>query len=258
MKLLGWMHRKFWQNNGDTGRDLATVSYCLHCISGMPSPEHLLPNPPPPVHRKDLLPAETESPELNASILLDGLLHIGTFGSPILFRENGTPAITANEIAGKETEMPTESELIAISVELGKVIAEESENEKKSGERVSSARPSYAGPCGGKVSDVCPLQDFLFGSTVEAVEKRRRGSLGELFMRSRAAEEGGGGGAKRKGILIADEEAVKLTPEREKMSVETKGMLKFGGEPIGNGGSCGTETIQNVSTAILFMGHVHD
>ncbi|KAL0906755.1 hypothetical protein M5K25_025274 [Dendrobium thyrsiflorum] len=140
-----------------------------------------------------------------------------------------------NETAEREILKTTDSELIAISVELEKVIAAESEKERRSGDRISSAsapRPSHAGST-GKVSDVCPLQDFLFGSTVEAVEKRRRGSLGELFMRSQAAEERGGGG-KREGIMLEDEGILKAVPAREELSVEMKRMLNFRGS-IGDG-----------------------
>ncbi|KAI0492811.1 hypothetical protein KFK09_027087 [Dendrobium nobile] len=246
MKLLSWMHRKFRQNSSDTaGRDLAPVSACLYCLSGGSSPEERRPKLPPAILRQDVLPTVTEPPELTASILFDGLLHIGTFGSPIIIPENEPPenedeemsSAIVNEIAEREILNTTDNELIAISVELEKVIAAESEKERRSGDRISSAsaRPSHAGSI-GKVSDVCPLQDFLFGSTVEAVEKGRRGSLGELFMRSRAAEERGGGG-KREGMMLEDEGIVKAVPAPQELSVEMKRLLECRGS-IGD--SCAT------------------
>ncbi|XP_028551541.1 glycine-rich RNA-binding protein 10-like, partial [Dendrobium catenatum] len=68
-------------------------------------------------------------PELTASILFDGLLHIGTFGSPIIIPENEPPenedeemsSAIVNEIAEREILKTTDNELIAISVELEKV-----------------------------------------------------------------------------------------------------------------------------------------
>lgn len=237
----------------------SAASACLYCLSGRPSADDRRPNSPPAMFPQDLLPNETEPPKLTASILFDGLLHIGTFGSPVLIiPENEPPAteeeaassVIVNEIAEKEIEMTTESDLIAISVELEKVIAAESEKEMRSGERLSSAsaRASYVGSS-GKISEVCPLQDYLFGSTVEAVPKQRRGSLGELFMRTRAADEGVGGG-KRERMTVEDEDILKPRPPPEEISVEMGSMLKGSGAAAVK--NRGAETkLQNVSTPIL-------
>ncbi|XP_064979536.1 protein LAZY 1-like isoform X1 [Musa acuminata AAA Group] len=233
MKLLGWMHRKFRQNSGDVLKDYGSGGTC-NCLSGRPSLGEDL-------HRRrrsQYEPFKARSLRLEVEELIDGgnaameellggLLTIGTLGSgtgPIEDKEDEeeeeeeeneagseddekqltvsaeeeevvvTPA-ALEAIAEKEAESTTETDLLVVSAELEKVLTAEAE---KGGGRISSARSSYAG------SAACPLQGFLFGSSIEVAEtmataadarKERRASLGELFMISRITEEEAGGGS---------------------------------------------------------------
>lgn len=99
-------------------------------------------------------------------------------------------AAMVEAIAEKAAEATTESDLLAVTAELEKALAEVAAAEEKDGssKRVSSARPSSG------ISS-CPLQGFLFGSPMVDLTtregeggKEKRASLGELFMRSRMAE----------------------------------------------------------------------
>lgn len=190
------------------------------CLSGRPSLEELRSHshhhPKTPArpslrslqdHRlfgeDDLCDVSPEEDQLAAmdDVLFQGLLAIGTLGS-------ATPTFGAppqkllpdsvdSIIAEKE---PSERELKAINAELEKVLVPEPGDMM---DRLSSARPSHVSHK-HLPAEVCPLQGYLFGSTVEMAEtsesaaekKEHRVSLGELFMKSRVVEETAGGGKK--------------------------------------------------------------
>ncbi|PKA57834.1 hypothetical protein AXF42_Ash015212 [Apostasia shenzhenica] len=180
MKLLSWMQRKFWQNSGDPTNNFGKEPTC-NCLSVGPPPgdrrHHLTPAVPAP---EKGLPRMSGTMDHQPSVLFDGLLSIGTFGSPIfevMIEEAKSAA--AEKAAEKKVEEATGRDLLVMTAELQKVVAAEAE----------------------KGTEESRLQGFLFGSpvstgeTAPAVDLRseHRASLGELFMRSRAAEEVNGG-----------------------------------------------------------------
>ncbi|XP_077226938.1 regulator of nonsense transcript protein [Tasmannia lanceolata] len=206
MKLLGWMHRKFKQNNtGEPFKDFAIGNSC-NCLSGRPSldeqqlgPKHgfysrpSLRSHPKDTFRKSFAGLEEEEEydeeNIDESEIFHGLLAIGTLGS--------APVDTITE---KQTEV-TENDLRLINDELEKVLVIEE------GSDVSSARNSHVSVGKQMATDgnVCPLQGYLFGSPIELAEtekarakKEQRTSLGELFLKSRMAEEKGTDGDKWK------------------------------------------------------------
>ncbi|WOL11424.1 protein LAZY 1-like [Canna indica] len=281
MKLLGWMHRKFRQNSGDGLKDFGGGGGTCNCLAGRPSLDEDLHRRRrrqyEPFKARSLRldvevlddrDAATGGGDQAAIDLFGGLLTIGTLGigsGPIEENEEeaeveDTPAaedegedkplvVESEElvvtpaaleaIAEKEAEATTETDLMVVSAELEKVLAAEAE---KGGERMSSARSSYAGAAG------CPLQGFLFGSAIEAAEttataaggarKEKRASLGELFMMSRIAEEANAGGKAEEGKIAGGDGGVdgetKLTAD---MFLMKKKMTKRRGAKGSDGGN---------------------
>ncbi|CAA7396261.1 unnamed protein product [Spirodela intermedia] len=229
MKILGWMHRKFRQNDAsdDSFRDIAAGNgRPTKCLSGRPSLEelrsHTYHQPKTPArpslrslqdHRLfgeddlcDVSPEEDQQTSMD-DVLFQGLLAIGTLGSATPTFGAPTPKFLPDSVDSIVAEKePSERELKAINEELEKVLVPEPGD---TNDRLSSARPSHVSQK-HLPAEVCPLQVYLFGSTVEMAEtsesaaekKEHRVSLGELFMKSRVAEEaagGGGGGGGKKG-----------------------------------------------------------
>lgn len=126
--------------------------------------------------------------------LFPGFLAIGTLGSESLNTEPPTPTfpMSFEHENDKETEV-TDNELQLINNELEKFL----EAEAKGIADESSARSSYASIItfsskqlddaeGRRYSETCPLQKYLFGSSIEVpetarAEKKERASLEDLF-----------------------------------------------------------------------------
>ncbi|XP_031387986.1 protein LAZY 1-like isoform X2 [Punica granatum] len=232
MKLLGWMHRKFRQGSNEQLKDFV-IGHACNCLSGQPmlddqcnhqnlscgskvfkqgQADHHL--------RKSFagLQAATgeaeEVPPAGASEPFHGFLAIGTLGSEPGFSDPATPTFPnyVENITDKDAEV-TENELKMINDELEKVLVAEANEDwcnTSSGRNshVSNGRSSHGStitlsgkPMEGQESsargstNVCPLQEFLFGSAIELPEttavakKEHRTSLGELFQRSKTAED---------------------------------------------------------------------
>ncbi|KAK4785881.1 hypothetical protein SAY86_002570 [Trapa natans] len=169
--------------------------------------------------------AYEEETAAEMSEIFHGFLAIGTLGSePGSIDPAATPTFTYSieYITEKETEV-TEDELKLINDELEKVLAAEAKDEwgnDSSGRNsyVSTGRNSYVSTgrsshgstitlsgkplegqeTNGNGGSVCPLQEYLFGSAIEATEapkmtkKEQRTSLGELFQRTKMTEDGYG------------------------------------------------------------------
>lgn len=152
------------------------------------------------------------------SELFHGFLAIGTLGMDTVTSDPATPTFSTSVeyIMEKETEA-TENELQFFNDELEKVlIAEEKDDSSGRNSYVSTGRNSYVSngrsshgstiTLSGKPLEAaenengtvaCPLQGYLFGSTVGLPEtttgkKEHRTSLGELFQKTKLAEENGG------------------------------------------------------------------
>uniref|UniRef100_A0A5B7BUR6 Protein LAZY 1 n=1 Tax=Davidia involucrata TaxID=16924 RepID=A0A5B7BUR6_DAVIN len=226
MKLLGWMHRKFRQN--EPLKEFAI---------GQPSLDEQQYYPKSNYSTKPLGKAQRDSylrksftsleasrveeedfeEESSAAIseLFHGFLTIGTLGSDAVITDPSTPtfAISVENIAERETEV-TENELKLINDELEKVLGAESKEDgcnDSSGRNshVSAGRSSHGSTItlsgkpmegietNGNGTIVCPLQGYLFGSAIELPEtttvakKEHRTSLGELFQRTKTEEFSG-------------------------------------------------------------------
>ncbi|MCD9646538.1 hypothetical protein HAX54_036457 [Datura stramonium] len=236
MKLLGWMHRKFRQNNSEPLKDFSVGNPCT-CLTGQPSLDDLQCYPKSNFYNRSLSKAQRDNhlrksfagleaaaradddleEESSAALseLFHGFLAIGTLGTDPLLDDPSTPtfSISVENIAEKDTEV-TENELKLINDELEKVLGGEV---KDDGGNLSSGRNSYVSTgrsshgstitLSGKqfestennangTTTVCPLQGYLFGSTVGLPEttaasgkKEHRPSLGELFQKTKLAEE---------------------------------------------------------------------
>ncbi|XP_071722942.1 protein LAZY 1-like [Rutidosis leptorrhynchoides] len=213
MKLLGWMHRKLWHNSNDPFKDVTTGSYCT-CLSallpfddrschttacfgskyGSGSPKH-----PNPDFKNSVSKTDTKWEEEKFE-LFDGFLAIGTLGSEPIPSEPATPTFPTilEDIAEGHTEV-TENDIKLINDELEKLLEAEADED---GLNESSARSSYVSivtlsgkPMEGpkdednKKTVICPLQGYLFGSSVETSETKveamkEKASLGELSQRT--------------------------------------------------------------------------
>ncbi|XP_044494406.1 protein LAZY 1-like isoform X2 [Mangifera indica] len=261
MKLLGWMHRKFRQNNSEPLKDFALGQPSLddqHCY---PKPnygakpfrqgqrEHQLRNSFAGLEAARAEEEEDyEDQETSAALseLFHGFLAIGTLGTEPNVNDPSTPTfgISVENITEKEAEV-TENELKLINDELEKVLVAEASKEDGCNEssrrnsHVSNGRSSYGSTItlSGKPFDgpdnngngftVCPLQGYLFGSAIELSEtstvakKEHRTSLGELFQRTKVAEENPNSGSKY------EREEKRSDKEADKSAVQLmKKMLK--------------------------------
>ncbi|CAA2995123.1 Hypothetical predicted protein [Olea europaea subsp. europaea] len=214
MKLLGWLHREFRQNNGET------------ILKDFP-------NGKPPSNSKaqrencfrnsfaslEAARMEVEEFEEESSAALTELFHgflaIGTLGTEPIATDISTPtfSVSVDHIAEKETQV-TETELKLINEELEKVLqGSHRRNESvtlSSGRNshVSAGRSSHGSTItlSGKQIEsaethgddgiVCPLQNYLLGSAIglpetapQSAKKEHRTSLGELFQKTKFVEE---------------------------------------------------------------------
>ncbi|KAL5082721.1 hypothetical protein RYX36_011142, partial [Vicia faba] len=233
------MHRKFRQNNSaEPFKDLVIGNSC-NCLSSQASldEEHnyhqkanlgikFSKKPQTNTFRKSFGGLEStrehygeefgrESQDDTMFDLFPGFLAIGTLGSDTpTFPNSSVQTITENE------DEVTENDLKLINDELEKVLVAETKDDVISydsssrNSHVSTGRSSHVSitTISGKPTEVagtttrdsysnavCPLQGYLFGTTVEHSEtaaasvggnkKEHRTSLGELFQRSKMAEE---------------------------------------------------------------------
>ncbi|KAK1566664.1 hypothetical protein Q3G72_002585 [Acer saccharum] len=227
MTLLGWMHRKIRQNSSEPFKDF-TIGNCCNCLTAQstlddqdyyskPSfgsicgslssklPKQESKNSISEIEAKGLDESFNKQASVVISELFHGFLAIGTLGSEPIMSEPATPtfAMSAENITEEKTEV-TEYDLKLINNELGKFLEAEAEEEKSN---ESSRRNSYVSivtliekPLEGANSEdygkmqVCPLQGYLFGSSIElpetAIEVRKeKASLAELFRRTKIIDE---------------------------------------------------------------------
>ncbi|KAL7190196.1 hypothetical protein ACSBR2_022472 [Camellia fascicularis] len=199
MKLLDWMHRKLRQNSDEPFKEFTTGNSCgcfsrqpslyeQQCYYGQKSASELK------IKRVEGVYEEDSSIMINAPF--DGFLTIGTFGSEPIMTVPSTPTFPTpfDKITAKETEV-TENELKLINDELEKFLEAEA---KEEGDELSG-RSSYVSIvtiCGKQIEGVdteeygdtvvCPLQGYLFGSSIELPEtsiqvKKERTSLEQLI-----------------------------------------------------------------------------
>ncbi|GKU92811.1 hypothetical protein SLEP1_g6486 [Rubroshorea leprosula] len=225
MKLLGWMHRKFRQNNNELLKDFSVGQPSLDDHQFYPKPAKPFRQPQRDSRRRSFAGVEAtqveeddyEEPSAAISDLFHGFLAIGTLGSDPNITDPSTPtfAISVDNITEKETEI-TENELKLINDELEKVLGAEAKEDgyndsSRRNSHVSTGRSSHGStitlsgkPLEGPDTNVngttvCPLQGYLFGSAIELSEtttvakKEHRTTLGELFQRTKTAEENSGG-----------------------------------------------------------------
>ncbi|XP_076926645.1 protein LAZY 1-like [Bidens hawaiensis] len=229
MKLLDWMHRKF--RNGEPLKEFTTGNPCT-CLMGQPSLDDFDYYPKSNYYTKhsnksrenqirrsfaclEAVSADDDHMEEESSAALSELFHgflaIGTLGNDPVTSDPATPTFSTSVeyIMEKETEA-TENELQFINDELEKVLIAEGKEEDSSGRNsyVSNGRSSHGSTItlsgkpleaseGEYGSGACPLQGYLFGSTVGLPEttsgkKEHRTSLGELFQKTKLTEESNG------------------------------------------------------------------
>ncbi|XP_044503054.1 protein LAZY 1-like isoform X2 [Mangifera indica] len=138
------------------------------------------------------------------SELFDGFLSIGTLGSEKMISEPATPTFSTSmqNVTGEQADV-TEYDLKFINDKLEKFLETEAEEEQS---KESSRRNSYVSIVtlseklmeGASTEDygkimVCPLQGYLFGTSIELPEttevKKEKASLAELFHRTKIADE---------------------------------------------------------------------
>ncbi|CAA2984327.1 Hypothetical predicted protein [Olea europaea subsp. europaea] len=214
MKLLGWLHREFRQNNSESiPKDFSNGKPPSNSKSQR---ENCFRNSFASLEAARVEVEELEE-ESSAALteLFHGFLAIGTLGTEPITTDLSTPtfSVSVDNIAEKETQV-TETELKLINEELEKVLqGSHSRNESynfSSGRNshVSAGRSSHVSTItlGGKQIEsaetngnegiVCPLQNYLFGSAIglpetvpQPAKKEHRTSLGELFQKTKFVEE---------------------------------------------------------------------
>ncbi|KAL5860717.1 hypothetical protein ACOSQ4_002013 [Xanthoceras sorbifolium] len=227
MKLPGWMHRKVRQNSSEPFKDFAIGNHC-NCLTAQSTQDNQGYNSKPsfdsicgslssklPKQESENSISEIEPKGGNESFdeqssmviseLFHGFLAIGTLGSEPVLSEPATPTfvMSAENRTEEKTEV-TEYDLKLINNELEKFLEAEAEEERSN---ESSKRNSYVSivtlsekPLEGANAvdygkmQVCPLQGYLFGSSIELPEtlieiKKEKASLAELFHRTNIIEE---------------------------------------------------------------------
>ncbi|GKV26134.1 hypothetical protein SLEP1_g35485 [Rubroshorea leprosula] len=215
MRLLGWMQHKLWQNSIEPFKDFTSGNYCtcfsaksslndqdsyskptfgtaFECRSSMQSRQEC----------KNSSGAEANL-EDGEGLVFHGFLSIGTLGSEQIISDSETPRFTMSleNIAEEETDV-TEIDLKLINDELEKFLEAEAEGK---GSNESSKRNSQVSaitlngkPMEGAYLEeygwmICPLQGYLFGSSIDLPETRTEGkkdkaSLAELFKREKVTD----------------------------------------------------------------------
>ncbi|TYH76486.1 hypothetical protein ES332_D04G089700v1 [Gossypium tomentosum] len=221
MKLLGWMQHKLRPSNIEPFKDFTIGNYCTCLLAHSSLSDHQgyeygsrystlsqqeIENSFREFKGKggeDNFGDETSSV---ISELFQGFLTIGTLGSQQIMSEPETPTfkVSLDNITEDETEV-TENDLKLINDELGRFLeaeAEEHGSNESSGRNSQVSTITLSGKaiqaaasveeCGKTI--LCPLQGYLFGSSVELPEprfevKKEKASLAELFYRTKVAEE---------------------------------------------------------------------
>ncbi|XWS30520.1 hypothetical protein CRYUN_Cryun24cG0124900 [Craigia yunnanensis] len=227
MKLLGWMQHKLRPSSFEPFKDF-TIGNCCSCLSANSSLNDQdtqakstcgygygsrYSTQSQQESEKSFTEFEVKGVEDNfgdeTSTVISGLFHgfltIGTLGSERIISEPVTPTFTMSlkNITEEKREV-TENDLKLIKDELEKFLEAEAEEH---GSNESSGRNSQISTI--TLSDkpmqeanaqeygktiVCPLQGYLFGSSIELPEtrfevKKEKASLAELFYRTKIAEE---------------------------------------------------------------------
>ncbi|XP_017975118.1 PREDICTED: uncharacterized protein LOC18601052 isoform X2 [Theobroma cacao] len=226
MKLLGWMQHKLRQSNIEPFKDFTIGNYCS-CLSAHSSLNDQDSNPKSASghghgsrfstlsqqeSENSFTEFEAKGVEENfgdeASTVISGLFHgfltIGTLGSELIISEPVTPTFAMSLENSEDKAEVTENDLKIINDELEKFLEAEAEEH---GSNESSGRNSQVSTItlSGKPMQeanakeygktiVCPLQGYLFGSSIELPEarfevKKEKASLAELFYRTKIAEE---------------------------------------------------------------------
>ncbi|KAL6325603.1 hypothetical protein AAG906_023448 [Vitis piasezkii] len=220
MKLLQWMHHKLRQNSIEPFKDFKIGNSCS-CLSGQQwlDDQPYYPTPtcgfrhfkqPQKECQKKISECEAKRVEEDyeeessnvVSDLFHGFLAIGTLGS----NEPSTPTfgVSSENMTEKETEV-TEIDLKLINDELEKFLEAEAKDEGSIESPGRNSHVSIITLCGKQMEAadveesgkmiVCPLQGYLFGSSIELPEtrstevKKGKASLGELFQRTKIADE---------------------------------------------------------------------
>nr|XP_023923282.1 protein LAZY 1 isoform X2 [Quercus suber] len=226
MKLLDWLHHKFRHNSIEPFKDFTIGNPCI-CLTAQPSIDNqdFYTKPsfgstyksrslkqPKQESGKSFSDSDAKKGEENLeeetsaviSELFHGFLTIGTLGLEPIMSEPATPtfAMPLESLNESKTEV-TENDLKLINYELEKFL----EAETKEWCDESSGRNSIASTItlNGKPMDVaenedyekilvCPLQGYLFGSSIELPEtrkevKKEKASLAELFHRTKITNE---------------------------------------------------------------------
>lgn len=229
MKLLGWMHNKFWQSGIESVKDFTIANPCM-CLS-LQTPvddEDIYMKPgfscrTVQPHRQDYGQSSfgvsannvlEKCGELsNSSDIFHGFLTIGTLGS-----EPATPTFSlAFENMIELPDEVTEDDLKLINYELEKFL--EAETKEDCCDQ-SPGRTSHASiiTLAGKHTEVtedendgktltCPLQGYLFGSTIELPDKmidmrKEKLSSPELFQGTITANESSKLSIETKEVLV--------------------------------------------------------
>ncbi|PON61279.1 regulator of nonsense transcript protein [Parasponia andersonii] len=222
MKVLDWMHQKFRHNSIKPFKDLNIGNSCIRlsaqtsiddqdtytkptfgCKDGFTSLKR--PKQEEENYFSQFEAKKEEKTSTTISELFHGFLTIGTLGSEASINEPETPTFaTPSENITDGRIKVTENDLKLINYELEKFLEAES---KEEGSDESSARISNVSTItlGGKQTEgaeeedywktvVCPLQGYLFGSSIELPDtrtelKKEKASLAELFHRTKITTE---------------------------------------------------------------------
>ncbi|PIN20762.1 hypothetical protein CDL12_06530 [Handroanthus impetiginosus] len=205
MTLLGWMHRKLMHNSPEPMKSSRTgnPSSCFS-VQTLSDEQNYYLEPAKTLSHSNIKGKRSSASK--AEVLYQeepfepfDFLSIGTLGMELLNVDPPTPTLpmSIEKFTDQEVEI-TENDLNLINYELEKFLeGEEAEIENDTSQRSSQASMITLGykPNGGADSEghvhmvVCPLQDYLFASSVELAEtdkevKKERTSLGELFKRN--------------------------------------------------------------------------
>ncbi|OAY37260.1 protein LAZY 1 isoform X2 [Manihot esculenta] len=217
MRLLGWMHNKLRHTSIEPFKDFTIGNYCACLSAKSPLNDKVSYIRPRFASRHEacddtLSEVEAKSAEGNYEDetsdampeLFHGFLAIGTLGSKQVNSEPATPTFPMSlEDIGDEKVEVIVNDLKLINDELEKFLDAEAEE----GCNGSLARSSYVSTItlsgmqmeGANADNygstaICPLQGYLFGSSIEVPEtpvelKKEKTSLGEMFRRTKIADE---------------------------------------------------------------------
>ncbi|MCD9646323.1 hypothetical protein HAX54_036089 [Datura stramonium] len=178
MKLLGWMHSKLKQKGNEPANNTTIVGNSISSFSA---------------HRE--VKSNNGAEEEQFDEIFPGFLAIGTLGN---YQPTNTDPPTPTfpmPFEHVETDI-TEKELKFINDELEKFLEEKVINEvayEPSERTIALSDKHIETECYGNMEE-CPLQKYLFGSSVELPEiesqvKQQKGFLEEIFKRKNIVQE---------------------------------------------------------------------